>query len=204
MAENNIGKITQIIGAVLDIKYSDCKLPEINTAIEVYRKDGEKLVVEVAQHLGDVKPDQLATKAGFMTGFDDEFLSAIGPIKVTTALNTVTDKDLGNTEDTYDTFFLPSLEQMYAKPQLAGVEGDYFEYWKRATNATKPNEWYEAGKNPGYLTYGIDAKTSPQSVRLRSAHRSGSYSAWNVYSSGYFTFSYTNYAGRCAPVCAVY
>lgn len=158
----------------------------------------------VAQHLGDVKPDQLATKAGFMTGFEDDFLSVVGPIKVTTALNTVTDKDLGNTEDTYDTFFLPSLEQMYAKPQLAGVEGDYFEYWKRATNRTSPNELYEAGKNPGYLTYGIDAKTSPQYVRLRSAGRSSSYSTWYVSSSGLIYNSNASGAGRCAPVCAVY
>ena len=32
MAEKNIGKITQIIGAVLDIKYADGHLPEINEA----------------------------------------------------------------------------------------------------------------------------------------------------------------------------
>ena len=35
MAEKNIGKITQIIGAVLDIKYADGHLPEINEAIEI-------------------------------------------------------------------------------------------------------------------------------------------------------------------------
>ena len=53
MAEKNIGKITQIIGAVLDIKYADGHLPEINEAIEITRKDKSRLVVEVAQHLGD-------------------------------------------------------------------------------------------------------------------------------------------------------
>ncbi len=53
MAERNIGKITQIIGAVLDIKYSDGHLPEINEAIEITRQDKSRLVVEVAQHLGD-------------------------------------------------------------------------------------------------------------------------------------------------------
>ena len=53
MAEKNIGKITQIIGAVLDIKYADGHLPEINEAIEITRQDNTKLVVEVAQHLGD-------------------------------------------------------------------------------------------------------------------------------------------------------
>ena len=52
MAEKNIGKITQIVGAVLDIKFSTGKLPEINEAINVYNGE-KKLVVEVAQHLGD-------------------------------------------------------------------------------------------------------------------------------------------------------
>ena len=51
--KKNIGKITQIIGAVLDIKYADGHLPEINEAIEITRQDKSRLVVEVAQHLGD-------------------------------------------------------------------------------------------------------------------------------------------------------
>ena len=53
MAANNIGKITQIIGAVLDIKFSEGNLPEINEAIPIPKQDGGKLVVEVAQHLED-------------------------------------------------------------------------------------------------------------------------------------------------------
>ena len=53
MAEKNIGKITQIIGAVLDIKFAGGHLPEIKEAIHITRKDGERLVVEAAQHLGD-------------------------------------------------------------------------------------------------------------------------------------------------------
>lgn len=51
MADINVGKITQIIGAVLDIKFTD-KLPEILEAIDIDNR-GTKLVVEVAQHLGD-------------------------------------------------------------------------------------------------------------------------------------------------------
>ncbi|MCI9138465.1 F0F1 ATP synthase subunit beta [bacterium 1XD42-8] len=52
MAEVNIGKITQIIGAVLDIKFQEGHLPEINEAIEIDNQ-GTELVVEVSQHLGD-------------------------------------------------------------------------------------------------------------------------------------------------------
>lgn len=53
MAELSKGKITQIIGAVLDIKFADGKLPEIYEAVNIPISDGKKLVVEVAQHLGD-------------------------------------------------------------------------------------------------------------------------------------------------------
>ena len=53
MAKSNVGKITQIIGAVLDIKFTAGNLPEIYDAINITTKEGELLVVEVAQHLGD-------------------------------------------------------------------------------------------------------------------------------------------------------
>ena len=47
------GKISSIMGAVVDIEFNDGKLPEIYNAVEIDRGDEEKLVVEVAQHLGD-------------------------------------------------------------------------------------------------------------------------------------------------------
>lgn len=54
MAEQNVGKITQIIGAVLDIKFQTGKLPALYNSILIDRQNGGKeLVVEVAQHLGD-------------------------------------------------------------------------------------------------------------------------------------------------------
>ena len=53
MAAQNTGKITQVIGAVLDIRFDKGVLPEINDAVEIRRKDGSTLVAETAQHLGD-------------------------------------------------------------------------------------------------------------------------------------------------------
>ena len=53
MSEKSTGRVTQIIGAVLDIKFPEGRLPEINDAIHITRRDGGLLVVEVAQHLGD-------------------------------------------------------------------------------------------------------------------------------------------------------
>ncbi len=49
----NIGRIVTIIGPVLDIKFSPDNLPKLYNAINITRDNGEKLVVEVAQHLGD-------------------------------------------------------------------------------------------------------------------------------------------------------
>ena len=48
----NTGTIVQIIGAVLDIRFEPEKLPALLNAIEISH-NGEKLVVEVAQHIGD-------------------------------------------------------------------------------------------------------------------------------------------------------
>ena len=40
MAEKNIGKVTQVIGAVLDVKYAEGQLPQINEAVEIIKKAG--------------------------------------------------------------------------------------------------------------------------------------------------------------------
>ena len=73
-----LGKITQIIGAVLDIKYSEGSLPEINDAIRVPMKDGKELVVEVSQHLGDdtVRCIAMGSTDGLVRGMDAEATGA--------------------------------------------------------------------------------------------------------------------------------
>lgn len=82
MAELNTGKLTQIIGAVLDIKFPEGKLPEINDAISVPLNDGKKLVVEVAQHLGDdtVRCIAMGPTDGLVRGMEAKATG--GPIKV--------------------------------------------------------------------------------------------------------------------------
>lgn len=55
MSENT-GKISQVIGAVVDVEFKDGQLPDILTALEIENpnnRDAPKLVCEVAQHLGD-------------------------------------------------------------------------------------------------------------------------------------------------------
>ena len=52
MAKNIVGKVTQVMGAVVDAQF-DGALPAILNALQVERSDGGRLVLEVAQHLGE-------------------------------------------------------------------------------------------------------------------------------------------------------
>ena len=52
MSKQNIGKVVQVIGPVLDIRFEDGQLPELLNAIEIQSGD-RKVVAEVAQHVGD-------------------------------------------------------------------------------------------------------------------------------------------------------
>lgn len=47
------GKIKQIIGAVVDVSFEEGSLPEILNALTITRENGEKLILEVQQHLGE-------------------------------------------------------------------------------------------------------------------------------------------------------
>ena len=82
MAAQNIGKITQVIGAVLDIRFDQGVLPEINDAVEIRRKDGSKLVAETAQHLGDdiIRCIAMGPTDGLVRGM--EAIATGGPITV--------------------------------------------------------------------------------------------------------------------------
>ena len=74
------GKITQIIGAVVDVNF-ESELPEIYTALEV-NNSGNKLILEVAQHLGenDVRTIAMDATEGLKRG--DEVKNTGAPISV--------------------------------------------------------------------------------------------------------------------------
>ena len=88
MAEPNIGKITQIIGAVLDIKFFRGHLPQINEAVKIDTGDGV-LTVEVAQHLGDdiVRTIAMGSTDGLVRGMEARATGA--PISVPVGENTL-------------------------------------------------------------------------------------------------------------------
>ncbi|WP_287606455.1 F0F1 ATP synthase subunit beta [Ruminococcus sp.] len=71
MESKNIGKVVQIVGAVVDIRFGKDSLPDLLNAIEIDNK-GEKLVVEVAQHIGDdiVRCIAMGSTDGLVRGID--------------------------------------------------------------------------------------------------------------------------------------
>ena len=89
MAGENKGRITQVIGAVLDVRFDEGKLPEINDAIRIPTRDGGELVVEVSQHLGDdtVRCIAMGTTDGLVRGM--EAIATGAPISVPVGENTL-------------------------------------------------------------------------------------------------------------------
>ncbi len=80
MAKNNVGWVSQIMGAVVDVKFED-DLPEILNALELDNQ-GKRLVLEVAQHLGEsqVRTIAMDTTDGLMRG--KEVTDTGGPIEM--------------------------------------------------------------------------------------------------------------------------
>lgn len=89
MPSINIGTITQIIGPVLDIKFSNGDLPEIHEAITITKKDGETLVVETSSHIGDntVRCISMGATDGLVRGMKASTTG--GPIMVPVGENTL-------------------------------------------------------------------------------------------------------------------
>ena len=81
MPEKHIGKVVQITGPVLDIRFKDGELPALLNAVEL-DNHGKKLVVEVAQHIGDnvARCIAMAATDGLVRGVDA--VDTGGPINV--------------------------------------------------------------------------------------------------------------------------
>ena len=76
------GKIVQIIGPVIDVKFEDGELPEIYYALEIYNDDGKKTTVEVQQLLGEntVRTVAMSSTDGLRRGM--KVINTGNPIKV--------------------------------------------------------------------------------------------------------------------------
>ena len=78
----NIGRVVQIIGPVVDIRFNDNELPKLYNAIIIKKNDGTYLTVEVAQHIGDdvVRTISMGSTDGLVRNM--EAIDTGGPISV--------------------------------------------------------------------------------------------------------------------------
>ena len=150
-----------------------------------------------ATHIGDLAPNKLTLYPGYMAGFDKDFLNILGKTQIVTQRNTITDD--GGIDITYDTFFLPSVQQMHIKAQ-SSIENEEWEYYKRlqeevfATNVD----------TPCLIKHALNAQSTPKPVRLRSAAIGSSTNSAIITVSGYIN----HYAGSgsghwFAPACVI-
>ena len=85
MSKKNVGRIAQIIGPVIDVVFEDEKdLPDIYDALEITRKDGEKLIIEVQQAIGEnmLRTIAMDSTDGLKRG--TEVVATGGPISMPT------------------------------------------------------------------------------------------------------------------------
>lgn len=147
-----------------------------------------------AQNPWDRPPAQAATVPGLLAGYTEEVYRYFKPVKVVT----VADNGDDNAQDiTYDRVFLSSLEQMYCVPQFSGVEGEYWEYYKRLLGRTTP-----APTDQTYarlIKYAVNEPTSVQYCFRRSAYRHNANYVFYVNAVGNVTAYYAYYAFKCAP-----
>jgi len=132
-----------------------------------------------------------------LSGLSADLLAVIAQVKVTTYANTLIDG--GVADVTYDKIFLPSLEQMYINPQVAG-EGTYWPYWKNRLNVASPVA--QGGTYPALIKYRLGTGTA-EYQRLRSAYRGTATHAWYVNPSGTVNNFTAVSASRPSPACVI-
>src|SRR5450432_3411737 len=91
---NNVGRVSQVIGAVIDVQFND-ELPAILSALET-RVEGRRLVLEVAQHLGENTVRTIAmdttdgvTRGQEVTDTGSQIRMPVGPMTLGRILNVI-------------------------------------------------------------------------------------------------------------------
>lgn len=139
------------------------------------------------------RPPSYANQPGFLAGFDDDFINAVGLVDVTTARNTVFEVDgtTGGSYTTRDKFFLPSMVEVGLGNNDAVAEGSVMEYYNGATDTDR-------------IKYDIAAPTTARYWRLRSPFPWHGYHVRNVAPSGALDVSHASNGNAVAAACVIY
>ena len=140
-----------------------------------------------AQHEYDAAPAYAATLAGFMADLPADFLSAVAPARLTTALSNA---DGGGSVETVDRFWLPSRTEIFGALDGGIAEGVQMAKYIDATDADRI-KYNSAGTASGW--------------EFRSPNRSNSYNISNVSANGTWqdlTWS-SAWSGGIVPACII-
>ncbi|MHA1539239.1 MAG: F0F1 ATP synthase subunit beta [Alphaproteobacteria bacterium] len=94
--ENKVGKLVQIIGAVVDVEFTNGNVPAILNALHLTKENGDRVVFEVAQHLGEntVRAIAMQSTEGLSRGLevvatDEPIMVPVGPETLGRIMNVV-------------------------------------------------------------------------------------------------------------------
>ena len=139
------------------------------------------------------RPPSYANQPGFLAGFDDDFINAVGLVDVTTARNTVYEADgtTGGSYTTRDKFFLASMAEVGLGNNDSVAEGSVMEYYNGATDTDR-------------IKYDIAAPTAARYWWLRSPHPWSGNRVRHVTPSGALNSSNANNGIAVAAACVIY
>ena len=157
----------------------------------------------------DEPPKAYVDWAGFLDCFQQDFIDILSPIKIQT--QTEPKIDGGGVDITYDTFFLPSMEEVYAASSYeggstgAGIEGTVWEYWQSRIGGESPQPDGFEVRNLNRIQYAIENHSQAVPIWLRSACLYNVYDVWCATLNGfvYGCSAQLAYNNRVAPACVV-
>ena len=152
--------------------------------------------------------DDFTKYPGFIDCFPSDLLPVIAPVKVQTQTAEI---DGGGVDVTYDTFFLPSLEEVYETSvdaslcAAAGVEGTVWEYWRNKKGGDLP--LCEDDDERSRLQYYLGADTVYGSypyayLWLRSAVLNSASNVWKIHQS-YLDYDNAFRLQYISPACVI-
>lgn len=147
---------------------------------------GEAGNIFTPQNKFDRPSGTLLTKAGFVSGFSEDFINAVGLCEHTTVNNS-------NSKETYQTadrFYLPSITEVFGTKENGTAEGSQFEYYVNSTDTEKIK----------YDGSGVSAA----GIWLRTPYTGSAASARIIDAKGGMAVYGTRFTARLAVACVIY
>ncbi len=155
-----------------------------------------------SMHSCDVSPEnKIVNLPGFMNGFTEEWKAIFKPVKVRTKRSDAFNRE---TINVYDTFFLPSLPQLYGSQTNAALEGQPWQYWKDVTGLEGPANGASTNPNEGRKVPVVhDPSGSAHTMWIRTVNLSNPINEYSL-KSGYLDYSAADRSYSSLPATILY